>query len=42
MCRMETLQKCLPVSVPERLNEFQEIAVQFEENIYTAATNHVI
>jgi hypothetical protein len=37
---METLQKCLPVSVPERLNEFQEIAVQFEENIYTAATNH--
>ncbi|XP_047079030.1 mediator of RNA polymerase II transcription subunit 15a-like [Lolium rigidum] len=37
---METLQKCLPVSVPERLNEFLEIAVQFEENIYTAATNH--
>ncbi|KAM0923351.1 hypothetical protein ACQ4PT_005643 [Festuca glaucescens] len=37
---METLQKYLPVSVPEGLNEFQKIAVQFEEKIYTAATNH--
>ncbi|KAM0844585.1 hypothetical protein ACQ4PT_056946 [Festuca glaucescens] len=37
---VETLQKYLPVSVPEGLNEFQKIAVQFEEKIYTAATNH--
>ena len=42
VCRMETLKKHLPVSVPEGLNELQKIAVRFEEKIYTAATNQVI
>lgn len=41
VCRMETLKKHLPVSVPEGLSELQKIAVRFEEKIYTAATNQV-
>jgi hypothetical protein len=41
-CRLETLRRHLPVSVPEGLNELQRIAVRFEEKIYTAATSQVI
>ncbi|XBI86784.1 hypothetical protein VPH35_094677 [Triticum aestivum] len=37
--RFETLRKTLPVSVPDELKELQEIARQFEERIYTEATN---
>ncbi|KAF6996960.1 hypothetical protein CFC21_013231 [Triticum aestivum] len=36
---METLKTHLPVSEPEGLNELQKIAVRFEQNIYTEATN---
>lgn len=41
-CRMETLKKHLPTSVPEGLNELRKIAIRFEEKIYTAATNQVL
>uniref|UniRef100_A0ACD5VA35 Uncharacterized protein n=1 Tax=Avena sativa TaxID=4498 RepID=A0ACD5VA35_AVESA len=34
-----TLRKDLPVWMPEELNELHRIAVQFEENIYSLATN---
>ncbi|VAH96369.1 unnamed protein product [Triticum turgidum subsp. durum] len=36
---LETLRKILPVSVPDELIELQEIARQFEDKIYTEATN---
>ncbi|KAF8657653.1 hypothetical protein HU200_059805 [Digitaria exilis] len=36
---VETLEKHLPVSVPEGLSELHKIAVWFEEKIYTEATN---
>ncbi|KAF7076483.1 hypothetical protein CFC21_081121 [Triticum aestivum] len=36
---LETLRKVLPVSVPDELNELQEVARQFEDKIYTEATN---
>ncbi|CAL9108334.1 unnamed protein product [Musa textilis] len=36
---MESLKRHLTISVPEGLNELQKIAIQFEEKIYTAASN---
>ncbi|KAM3318699.1 hypothetical protein ACQJBY_036080 [Aegilops geniculata] len=36
---LETLRKILPVSVPDELIELQEVARQFEDKIYTEATN---
>ena len=41
LCRMETLKRHLPISVPEGLNELRKIAIRFEEKIYTAATSQV-
>ncbi|RWW12321.1 hypothetical protein BHE74_00050491 [Ensete ventricosum] len=41
ICRMETLKRHLPISVPEGLNELQKIAIRFEEKIYAAASNQV-
>ncbi|CAM0947689.1 unnamed protein product [Alopecurus aequalis] len=36
---LETLKRNLPVSLPERLGELQNIAMRYEENIYTSATS---
>jgi len=41
LCRMETLKRHLPISVPEGLNELRKIAIRFEEKIYAAATSQV-
>ncbi|RZC82099.1 hypothetical protein C5167_044879 [Papaver somniferum] len=36
---METLKRCIPISGPKELVELHEIAVRFEEKIFTAATS---
>jgi len=41
MCRMETLKRHLLFSGEEGLQELKKIAIQFEEKIYTTATNQV-
>jgi hypothetical protein len=40
-CRLETLKKHLPLSVPEGLAQLERIAVCFEEKMYTSATSQV-
>lgn len=38
---METLKRHLPFSGQEGLQELKQIAIRFEEKIYSAATNQV-
>ncbi|XP_047072109.1 mediator of RNA polymerase II transcription subunit 15a-like [Lolium rigidum] len=38
-CRLKTLQKYLPMTKPDEMDELYKISVRFEERIYTAATS---